>query len=152
MPRVDVREALPTEFSLLAALDRQVNPNPWSGERFRSVCASSSTDTALVAESAAEVQGYLVYSCVLDEATLLVIGVHHSSRGLGLGGRLLDTACRRMHAEGAARCLLEVRESNRVAIGLYESRRFQVDGTRKRYYRSGTGFEDALLMSRLLPL
>lgn len=149
---VDVRVALPEEYSLLTALDRQVNPSPWSEERFRSVCAPASTDTVLVAQHAAEVRGYLVYSCVLDEATLLSIGVHDSTRGLGLGGRLLDAACRRMHAEGASRCLLEVRESNRVAIALYESRGFQRDGIRKRYYRNETGFEDALLMSRLLPL
>jgi len=43
--------------------------------------------------------------------------------------------------------LLEVRASNVIAIKLYESIGFQLDGTRKDYYPSASGREDARLYS-----
>jgi ribosomal-protein-alanine N-acetyltransferase len=52
--------------------------------------------------------------------------------------------------QGVRRCLLEVRESNTAARGLYETLSFQLDGIRKNYYPTTTGREDALLMSRQL--
>ena len=50
------------------------------------------------------------------------------------------------------RCLLEVRVSNFSAIEMYSSLGFEVDGKRRDYYPAHDGREDALLMSRHLPL
>ena len=148
--QIAVAIAQPEDSVALAALDSQINPSPWSAERFRAVCAAGAASTTLIARGADGIQGFLVYSRVLDEATLLSIGVRREVQRQGLGGRLLDTACLRMCSEGAQRCLLEVRVSNRAAIRMYESRAFQPDGVRKAYYRGEQGHEDALLMSRLL--
>ncbi|MCB1841948.1 MAG: ribosomal protein S18-alanine N-acetyltransferase [Halioglobus sp.] len=144
------RVALPHEFTALADLDSRTNPGPWSAARFQRICAATAQDTALVAVLAGEIAGFLVYSCILDEATVQRVGVEPTLRGRGIGGSLLDAACARVRDGGARRCLLEVRASNHVAIGLYESRGFARDGVRKGYYQGAEGLEDALLMSRSL--
>jgi ribosomal-protein-alanine N-acetyltransferase len=45
---------------------------------------------------------------------------------------------------------LEVRESNKSAIALYQNNGFDVAGTRKGYYPAENGREDALLMGSML--
>lgn len=144
------RVALPHEFAALADLDSRTNPSPWSAARFQQVCAPASQDTVLVALLQCTIVGFLVYSRVLDEATVQSVAVEPTLRGRGIGGSLLDTACARVRGVGAQRCLLEVRTSNHHAIGLYESRGFARDGIRKGYYQGAHGPEDALLMSRIL--
>jgi ribosomal-protein-alanine N-acetyltransferase len=80
---------------------------------------------------------------IVDEAHITVLAVDpcYHRRGLGrwLLINLLEEACRR----GLQRATLEVRASNRRAILLYESFRFEPLGTRKRYYPDG---EDALIL------
>ncbi len=55
--------------------------------------------------------------------------------------RKLLTEARR---DGATSVILEVRESNRPAVRLYESIGFRLEGRRNKYYRDPT--EDALLL------
>jgi ribosomal-protein-alanine N-acetyltransferase len=54
-----------------------------------------------------------------------------------------------MRSEGmsAENLFLEVRASNKVAIGLYEQAGFIESGVRKNYYPSHAGKEDAILMA-----
>jgi ribosomal-protein-alanine N-acetyltransferase len=56
---------------------------------------------------------------------------------------LLDAA-RRMSADIM---LLEVRPSNRIALNLYHNMGFCEVGTRKNYYPSHNGREDALILA-----
>ena len=94
--------------------------------------------------------GFIVYSQVLDEASIHNIAVRAQRHGEGLGRMLVDGSLLRMKSAGATRCLLEVRRSNSAAQGLYESAGFELDGERKDYYPGGGGRENALLMSRKL--
>lgn len=91
--------------------------------------------------------GFIAYTCVMDEATILACAVAEELRGKGLGGTLLGDALREMRSRNCARCLLEVRASNAAARNLYLSHGFTEDGTRKNYYGSGLQREDAVLMS-----
>jgi ribosomal-protein-alanine N-acetyltransferase len=62
---------------------------------------------------------------------------------------LLDRACKLE----ASVCFLEVRSSNAGAIALYQSMGFMQVGERKNYYPDHRrGGEDALILSRQLPL
>jgi ribosomal-protein-alanine N-acetyltransferase len=61
---------------------------------------------------------------------------------------LLDRA----QKQQAEVCFLEVRRSNEGAINLYRSMGFVQIGERKNYYPSKSDREDALIMSRDLPL
>lgn len=60
------------------------------------------------------------------------IGVDRAFQGRGIGRLLLDGLLG--IAEGGT-VFLEVRTDNAAAISLYESRDFQIIGTRKKYYR-----------------
>ncbi len=103
-----------------------------------------------MAEQAGTLQGFALFSVVLDEATVLNIAVHPDLRRQGLGRHLLQVAMGCMREAGAQRCLLEVRESNSSARRLYENTGFQADGVRRNYYPDGPGREDAVLLSRRL--
>src|SRR5690606_10833337 len=110
-----------------------------------------SREQILVAAVGDHVDGFLVYSLVLDEASIHSIAVQPARRRQGLGRQLLVAALALMRRAGATRCLLEVRGSNTAAKHLYEDNGFKVDGTRRNYYPDrGSGPEDALLMSRAL--
>lgn len=145
---VELRQAQPDDAPLLAEVDAGVSANPWSQRQLEAACsverASAST---LVLDGAGCVDGFIIYSQVLDEASILNIAVHPARQGKGLGGKILRSALLRMRASGVTRCLLEVRESNTVARQLYQRHHFALDGVRKKYYPTQDGREDALLMS-----
>jgi [ribosomal protein S18]-alanine N-acetyltransferase len=144
------RPAAPGDAPALAALDRLVNPSPWSESQFSEVCAPQAhagTGRALVILADTQALGFVVFSRVLDEACIHNIAVDPSLQGGGMGRLLLGAALHQSLGEGATRCYLEVRASNGSARGLYEQLGFQLDGLRKNYYTTAAGREDALLMS-----
>ena len=92
--------------------------------------------------------GFAVAWRAADELHVIDVGITLTERRRGLG-RMLMQALRGAADEQALRVvLLEVRESNRAAIALYESEGFAVQGRRERYY-SDTG-EAAVVMELLL--
>ena len=111
---------------------------------------ASTEQCAMVVEEDGRIDGFVVFSQVLDEASIYSIGVHSAQQGKGLGHLLLQAALLKMKQAGATRCFLEVRQSNAVARRLYEGNGFELDGIRKSYYPTEGGREDALLMSRCL--
>jgi len=141
--------AASTDAGALAKLDSLVNPSPWSEQQFLAACLASHDggERVLLIESRGQLQGFVVYCVVLDEASIYNIAVLPASQGRGLGKVLLDTVIDRARAAGARRFFLEVRASNRAARSLYQKFGFTLDSLRKNYYRSATGREDALLMS-----
>jgi ribosomal-protein-alanine N-acetyltransferase len=92
------------------------------------------------------VLGYIVARRAADEVEILNIVVAGASRRRGVGGLLLERALAAARAGGARRAFLEVRESNRAAIGLYQRHYFIGVGRRAMYYANPA--EDALLFSR----
>ena len=136
----------------LAAIDAAVNPSPWHPGQFEAACGGieDKAESALVVEEEGRVCGFIIFSCVLDQACIHNIAVQPALQGRGLGRALVVAALNEMKRAGAACCLLEVRASNQAARGLYAALRFQLDGVRKNYYPAPGGREDALLMSRQL--
>lgn len=90
--------------------------------------------------------GYGGLMTVLDESDIVNIAVLSEHRGKGYGKMLLA----RLESEAKKRksvlLHLEVRQGNRVAIGLYEGFGFEIDGLRKNYYKKPQ--EDAVLMTK----
>lgn len=136
----------------MAAIDAVVSRSPWSEERLLAACTDERTSGSVVRviEEAGAVLGFVIYARVLDEVTVHQIAVRADCQGRGLGQALLCSALQEMRRVGAARCLLEVRESNEPARRLYQRNGFSIDGTRKQYYVCADGREDALLMSARL--
>ena len=146
---VNIRLAQPGDAQSLAILDALVSLNPWHARQFSRACnnAQPKHDHALVSGSSERLDGFIVFSQVLDEASIHNIAVHPSRQREGLGRALLESALQHMQQAGARRCLLEVRLSNAAARSLYEGRGFTLDCVRKNYYPTADGREDALLMS-----
>ena len=94
-----------------------------------------------------QIVGYAIFSQVLDEAELLRIGVLSSERGKGLARKLLSAAQSELAAADIENLYLEVRESNLSAQNLYRQLGWQQTGTRRAYYPTPDGREDAWLFS-----
>lgn len=60
---------------------------------------------------------------MLDEANLLLMAIDPQMQGKGLGYQLLETSIERLENQ-PVQIFLEVRESNKAAIGLYEKQVF----------------------------
>ena len=83
----------------------------------------------------------------LDYAELFRIAVVPGSRRCGTASVLLDAVISWVRQLGLSSLLLEVREDNEAAIGLYEKKSFHMTGKRKNYYDGNTA---AVLMERSL--
>jgi ribosomal-protein-alanine N-acetyltransferase len=83
---------------------------------------------------------------VLEEAHITRLGIYPGCWGQGLGQAMLHQLLQVAHHRGLERATLEVRESNQVALNLYEKFDFQLVGRRRRYYED-TG-EDGLILWR----
>lgn len=155
------RAAGEQDLARLLRLDRQSSPVFAQAASYRSLLSDG---LVLVTDGDAHgLAGLAAFSRVLDEATLLNLAVAPAFRGRGLARRLLRDAYPRLVALGVRRLLLEVRESNFPARGLYQAEGFVLDGRRPGYYPvtivrepavqaggDSANREDALLMSRML--
>jgi ribosomal-protein-alanine N-acetyltransferase len=83
---------------------------------------------------------------VLDEVTLMDIVVSKSHQGKGLGKILLQHLLEQCNQDNIQQIWLEVRESNTIAINLYDNAGFILVEQRANYYPSAKGKEDALIM------
>lgn len=88
-------------------------------------------------------QAYLIGWRIGADVELARIGVVPEARGQGKSGRILSAALEIWRANGAQNVWLEVRQSNIIARGLYESRGFKPVGKRPNYYADG---ETALVL------
>jgi len=88
--------------------------------------------------------GFLVAGMVAAEAALETIAVAAEAQRRGVGGRLLRALLEELRAEQVTELILEVRASNRAALGFYRAQGFKETGRRPRYYADPE--EDAVLM------
>jgi ribosomal-protein-alanine N-acetyltransferase len=91
-----------------------------------------------------QVAGFLVASLVEDRAELESIAVAADRQRVGVATGLLRRLIELLRVEGAAELILEVRDANRAALGLYEGLGFARIGARRGYYRDPD--EDAVVM------
>ena len=103
---------------------------------------------ATASEHQSTVAGYILVRFLTDEMHIMKLAVDPRWRKHGMATMLLDAAQREAVQRHAALMLLEVRPSNRAAIGFYRKAGFQTIGIRPNYYPK-TG-EDALVMSKCL--
>lgn len=122
---------------------------PWSLRQYQDSFAIG--DFGWMLERAERPIGFILFSHVIDEVTLLNLVVDLQWQRRGFARELLLHGLRELELRGATRCLLEVRVGNLGAIALYSALGFEVDGKRRDYYPAAIGREDALLMSRTLP-
>ena len=141
-----LRGAVPADLADILQLGNDTGLNNWTESDFSSVLESETGELTL-ALSADALVGVIASSSVIDEVTLLNVAVRRDHQRRGIARLMIQDMLGRRVADGAGRCLLEVRESNRGARALYQSLGFVVDGKRPDYYPVGEGREDAVLMS-----
>jgi len=134
---------------------------PWSEQLIRD-CLKVGYHSLVLREEG-DIRAYAFASGAAGESHILNICVDPDHRRQGYAKVLLRQCIATVMINGARVMFLEVRESNRGAVALYESMGFVEIGRRDNYYRklatakkhkgAGAGTrEDALLMSRDLSI
>ena len=131
------------DLECVAAIERLVQTHPWSRQQFQESLASYQ---CTVYEQANQVVGFCILQPVLDEANLLLMAIHPSQQGKGLGYELLESSIQQLR-NNPIQIFLEVRERNMAAIRLYEKIGFHQIDLRKNYYPNLDGSkEHAIIM------
>lgn len=131
------------DIDAVTQIEKLVQSHPWTKTQFEeSVDSYQST----VYEVNGKVVGFCILQPVLDEANLLLMGVHPNQQGKGVGYKLLDESIALLKND-PVQIFLEVRESNLAAIGLYEKSGFHQIDLRRNYYPNVDGTkEHAVIM------
>ena len=134
-----------TDLVAVTQIEKLVQSHPWTQKQFEESIASYQST---VIEVQGAVVGFCILQPVLDEANLLLMAIHPSQQGKGLGYQLLDQSIS-MLKNDPIQIFLEVRESNLAAIALYEKADFHQIDLRKNYYPlEKGGREHAVIMVR----
>lgn len=145
-----IRPFAESDLAAVLSVEQACTDFPWSMGQFQSSVKAGHFCQCL--ELDGQLVGFSIFSLVLDEACLLNIAVRPDCQAKGFGRQLLESGLAWCVSQGAQSCYLEVRLANQSAQGLYRAMGFQQVGKRKAYYPAERGREDALIMSRALPL
>jgi ribosomal-protein-alanine N-acetyltransferase len=147
---IEIRRLLYPDLPQVIAIERRVFPTPWSLAMFvlelskqSGICLAATMTPATGGRR--RLIGYLICSRYETVWHIMNIAVDAEHQGQGVASALLAELYERVGDE-TARYTLEVRRSNRLAIGLYEREGFRAAGLRRRYYQDNG--EDALVMWR----
>ncbi|MFK4754543.1 ribosomal protein S18-alanine N-acetyltransferase [Oceanobacter antarcticus] len=140
---VRIVAASPEDLQALMAIEQRCQSHPWSNAVM--VRYLNKKQVVWRLELTESIVGFAVVTQVAGEAELLDIAIHPDYQGHGLGQQLLQHLLDMVAANGNERMFLEVRESNRAAIAVYEKLGFCQVGVRSNYYPAKQGREDALM-------
>lgn len=130
------------------AIDVEVYPYPWTEGIFADCIKTG--HLCIVNEVEEKIVAYGIVGMIVDEAHILNLSVCTERQGEGLGRELLLYLITMIKKAKATRALLEVRESNKIAINLYLSLGFEEIGKRKGYYPADNGREDAIVLAKVI--
>ncbi len=143
------RPLVTADVAYVAALEAHIHAAPWTPDNFREALAAGYS--ARVGEREGRIVAYGVLMLAPGEAQLLNLSVVPDARRDGLGRELLLQFLADARRLGAEQVFLEVRESNKAAIALYEGAGFRFVARRPSYYPAASTDaprEDALVMRR----
>ncbi len=141
---------LMTEYDLPAVLDIEYRSYefPWTEGIFHDCLRFGYS--SWVIELDRKVVGYGVMSLAVQECHILNLCIDPEFQGNGIGRRLLGQLFTIARARNADTAFLEVRPTNTHALSLYFSEGFNEIGTRRNYYPSLFGREDAIILAKSL--
>ncbi|HCG8431749.1 TPA: ribosomal protein S18-alanine N-acetyltransferase [Vibrio parahaemolyticus] len=130
-------------------IEQQAHSHPWAESLVRDLSSRGACHHVMVEDGS--VVGYFYAQNIVGEVTLLNIAVAPALQGKGYGQKLLGAFLNHCEQAKADSAWLEVRESNRPAIHIYEQAGFNEVDRRYDYYpaKTGNGKEDAIIMSYL---
>jgi [ribosomal protein S18]-alanine N-acetyltransferase len=142
---IEIRRLDLVDLSAIEAIEVRAYPTPWSRSMFASELAKP-TSICLGAFEGEELVGYVVNSRYVDAWHVMNVAVEPGHQGRGIASALLERLFELTHDDERRGYTLEVRVSNKAAIGLYEKLGFDARGIRRGYYTDNR--EDALIMWR----
>lgn len=131
------------DISQVAEIERKIFSIPWSEKAFRDSMESDNT-IYIVAKENNNVAGYAGMYLSFEEGNITNVAVNPLSRRKGIGEKIVRDILNRAYEKGVRDVFLEVRETNSVAIALYEKIGFKEEGIRKNFYDKPR--ENALIM------
>lgn len=133
------------DIDSLIAIEKTCFKNPWRRESFENELQTANAGgyVARIAENK-EVTGYILFRTVLEEMHILKLATGIAWRNQNIASSLIQKALETARARRLNRLFLEVRASNKAAIGVYLKNGFAIHSIRKGYYPSG---DHALLMA-----
>jgi len=141
----------PEQLSDVVELDKLCLGGLWNLEGYRRELESPNSTIIVLSVVHSQFQqeqiiGIGCFWAILEEAHITILAVHPDYQGQGLGKLLLYNLLQDARNRKLERATLEVRESNAIALSLYEKFGFKIAGKRRGYYQK-TG-EDALILWR----
>lgn len=138
---VAIRSAALDDLPAILAIEQPApTASHWTSEQYNKLVGSG---VVLVAEEAGKLCGFVCAKAVAGEWEIENVVVAAEFLRRGIANELVRELIRRVENEAASAILLEVRESNLPARGLYEKHGFREVGRRRGYYRDP--LEDAIL-------
>ena len=90
--------------------------------------------------------GYIIAKITYPETHILNLTVKKNFRKKGIGKSLIELIISEARLRNSENIILEVRVDNIQAQSLYKKLNFEIIGTRKDYYESENGREDAYVL------
>ncbi len=143
----EIRSAAAGDLDAIARIEQVSNSSPWSKDAFV-VETERDVSTVDVVTVSGQVVGFVVHWLVAGEGHILNVAVDPEFRGRGLGVLLVTHVLECARAENGTYVMLEVRETNEAARGLYGRMGFKQIAERTSYYRDNG--ETALVLGLVL--
>lgn len=121
---------------------------PWSRD-ILSDCVLVGYDCRVI-ESKKRIEGYVICRYSFNVCHILNLCVAVSAQRKGYGRSLLRAVLSSLVNTNFDTVILEVRPSNVAALALYEKFGFRKDAIKEAYYQDENGYEDAILLKKLI--
>jgi ribosomal-protein-alanine acetyltransferase len=141
-----IRPATPADIPHMHSLERDADTAAhWAKRAYDALFAPEAPKRlAFIVGEADGVAGFVIVRCDPDDWEIENVVVAAHWRRQGIGSNLVREVLHQALQDGATSVLLEVRENNQTARGLYEKLGFIEVGRRPNYYENPR--EDALLL------
>lgn len=143
-----IQPAAVEDIEGIMLVERHCFGRAWTRQQYLDGMIRAAASAAYVARVLGDVVGFGSITCVGPEGYIPTLGVLSAYRRHGLGSRLLTALLADARGRGVESVVLEVRQRNIAARGLYERHGFAVIGTRPGYYQEPP--DDGLVMKRVM--
>ena len=144
----DIREMTVDDLGRIIDIEIAAYEHPWTLGIFRDCLRVGYSCWVYLREDRIVAYGIVMLSG--SEAHVLNLCVHPECQSRGIGRMMLNHLTQTARESGADTILLEVRQSNIIAIQLYLSADFHELGVRTGYYPDHNGREDAIILAKSL--
>lgn len=140
--KIHVKKSNSSHINSIYLISKSNIKNSWSIESFNDDFNNIFSEYfSLMYEN--KIIGFISIWVIIDEVTITNISIHNEYKGIGLSNYLMDYL---INNYDNYTILLEVRESNKIAINLYKKFKFKEIGRRNNYYKFPS--ENAIIMKK----